>query len=122
MYTHSRILICFGFLLICITRGSTFFLGWGNSDDSQPKAQPHAWPVTYYQQRYIQSPPPLAVSTVDTQAQNSVPIPAIPIQVPLQAQLSSSSNIHNVQLVPCLCPVSPDLEFDKEHNVYYKQK
>lgn len=35
-------------------------------------------------------------------------IPAVPIQMPLQAQLSPHSNVHNVQLVPCLCPVSTD--------------
>ncbi|GJQ79471.1 hypothetical protein Trydic_g16324 [Trypoxylus dichotomus] len=122
MYTNNKLLIYFGVLFIYFTTSSAFFLNWGSSDDAQSKPQIHTLPVAYYQQRYLQSPPPsLAVSALDAQSQSSVPIPAIPIQVPLQAQLSPTANIHNVQLVPCLCPVSPDFEYDKEQNLY-KQK
>lgn len=89
---------------------------------SQAKAQTH-WPAAYYQPKYIQtSVPSYGMPPADAQAQGSVPVPAIPIQVPLQAQLSPTPSVQNVQLVPCLCPVSPDFEYDKEQNLYLRQK
>lgn len=70
----------------------------------------HHYPVaTYYQQRLLNDIPQQPYSAVDNQVQ----VPAIPVQVPLRAHLSPST-IQNVQLVPCLCPISPDNEnFDK---------
>ncbi|XP_044733403.1 uncharacterized protein LOC123296007 [Chrysoperla carnea] len=44
-------------------------------------------------------------------------IPAIPIQVPLQAQLTPQPNLQNVQLVPCLCPISQD-DIEKASEIY----
>lgn len=77
-----------------------------------PKPQPQQWPVaTYYQQRFIQ---PTPTSYAVQGSEQSVQIPAIPIQVPLQAQFGPTPNIQNVQLVPCLCPVSQDLEYEQK--------
>lgn len=68
--------------------------------------------AAYYQQRYIQaSPSQHALGQTEPQLQHQ--IPAIPIQMPLQAQLEPLIGVHNVQLVPCLCPVSPDIEYEK---------
>lgn len=46
-------------------------------------------------------------------ASAQVPSPAVPVQVPLQATFLPS-NLHNVQLVPCLCPVAEDYEYDPQ--------
>ncbi|VEN45582.1 unnamed protein product [Callosobruchus maculatus] len=35
------------------------------------------------------------------------------MQVPLQAQFQPISNIHNVQLVPCLCPVTNEPQYSE---------
>uniref|UniRef100_T1I6T0 Uncharacterized protein n=2 Tax=Rhodnius prolixus TaxID=13249 RepID=T1I6T0_RHOPR len=40
---------------------------------------------------------------------------ALPVAVPIQAQMAPmpatlKGTVHNVQLVPCLCPVSKDIE------------
>lgn len=81
---------------------------------STVKNQPQQWPVTtyYHQQRLIQ---PGATYTIQGAEQPlPVQIPAIPIQVPLQAQFSPAANVHNVQLVPCLCPVSQEFEYDSK--------
>ncbi|XP_044766439.1 uncharacterized protein LOC123322559 [Coccinella septempunctata] len=45
-------------------------------------------------------------------------LPAVPVQVPLQAQLSPHPSVQNVQLVPCLCPISTDYEQVKPENYY----
>ncbi|KAF2898271.1 hypothetical protein ILUMI_07912 [Ignelater luminosus] len=84
------------------------------------------YPVTYYHQRLLQAPPSQSQTYVTAnngeQQQPSVPVqvPAIPIQVPLQAQLSPMSNIHNVELVPCLCPISSNMDNERpqESSVY----
>lgn len=70
-----------------------------------------------YQRRHLHAPYAVDISSNEnapvpaTQAQ--VPIPAVPIQVPLQATFLPS-NIHNVQLVPCLCPVAEDYEYEPQ--------
>lgn len=67
----------------------------------------------YYQQRLLktqQHPYP-----IQEQQQQPMQVPAIPIQMPLQAQLAHMPNIHNVQLVPCLCPVTPE-DFEKPND------
>lgn len=82
------------------------------------------WPVAFYQQRFLQAGPPAygPSSIQQDDARLPVQIPAIPIQVPLQAQLAPS-NIHNVQLVPCLCPVSHEYDYDNkvQENIYTNQ-
>lgn len=45
-------------------------------------------------------------------------LPSVPVQVPLQAQLSAQPSVQNVQLVPCLCPISTDYEPPKPENFY----
>ncbi|KAJ8971912.1 hypothetical protein NQ314_000483 [Rhamnusium bicolor] len=64
-----------------------------------------------YHRRLIQGPVPAYVVPENDQRQQ---IPSVPVQVPLQAQLAPISNIHNVQLVPCLCPVSQDYAYDNQ--------
>lgn len=48
------------------------------------------------------------------------PVPSVPIQVPMQAQLAPYPHVQNVQLVPCLCPVSQDNAYEQPayENVY----
>jgi hypothetical protein len=67
-----------------------------------------AYPQYYYHQRVIQGP----------ESSLPVAVPSIPVQVPLQAQLAPAA-VHNVQLVPCLCPVSQDFEYDKVPQEYF---
>lgn len=97
----------------------------------------------YYQQRFLQpqassihaqyvpAPQPQQEQPVLQQQQSSSQngyvqqqrpmqgsqIPAVPIQLPLQAQLSPVPSIQNVQLVPCLCPISQE-EIDKASEIY----
>lgn len=50
------------------------------------------------------------------------PLPTVPIQVPLQAQLAPYPQVQNVQLVPCLCPVSQENIYDQQvphENMYF---
>ncbi|KAF5290663.1 hypothetical protein FQR65_LT01953 [Abscondita terminalis] len=64
------------------------------------------YPVAAYYQRVFQVPQ-------QANEEESVPVPAIPIQMPLQASLSPIPNLQNVQLVPCVCPIQPEFEYDK---------
>lgn len=85
------------------------------------KNSPQPWPVTtYYQQRILQPGPSYTIQG----AEQPVQIPAIPIQVPLQAQFSQAPNVHNVQLVPCLCPVTQEFEYEAkpQETTYITQK
>lgn len=59
-------------------------------------------PRYYYQKRVVPGPQYGYVE------QDNRPVPSVPIQVPLQAQFAPYSNLQNVQLVPCLCPVSQE--------------
>lgn len=67
------------------------------------------YPQYYYHQRVLGAPTAYTVPGTEP----PVPIPSIPVQVPLQAQLAPAPAVHNVQLVPCLCPVSQDIEYEK---------
>ncbi|XP_063915077.1 uncharacterized protein LOC135131333 [Zophobas morio] len=93
-------------LAVLVSTTSAFFLNWGSSNQETSPA----YPQYFYHQRLMQPPgytePPVAVS-----------VPSIPVQVPLQAQLAPAA-VHNVQLVPCLCPVSQDFEYDKVPQEY----
>ncbi|XP_044270053.1 uncharacterized protein LOC123014835 [Tribolium madens] len=85
---------------------SAFFLNWGASNqETNPP-----YPAYYYHQRVLQAPT----------GYTEPPIPAIPVQVPLQAQLTPAT-VHNVQLVPCLCPVSQDYELEKNSQEFFNQ-
>lgn len=71
-----------------------------------------------YQRRHLHAPYAVDLSTNENAASSAaaaaqVPIPTVPIQVPLQATFLPS-NLHNVQLVPCLCPVAEDYEYDPQ--------
>ncbi|XP_065160038.1 uncharacterized protein [Atheta coriaria] len=106
-------------VVACATSTSAFFLSWGSpqpvkSQHPPPQQQqtqlPQPYPPTLaYYQRVVQHQPQY-VDNNGVPMQPLQPIPSIPIQVPLQAQFSPAPGIHNVQLVPCLCPVSQDME------------
>ncbi|GLV33839.1 hypothetical protein CBL_11276 [Carabus blaptoides fortunei] len=115
MSINLRIVVLWATIVLCISQSSAFFLSWGRAEP--PPAEPQSqWPVPFiYQQRLLQSPPPYQNN------EQSVSLPAIPIQVPLQAQLAPAPNIHNVQLVPCLCPVTQE-ELDKAPDNIYNMK
>lgn len=71
-----------------------------------------------YQRRHLHAPYAVDLSNTNENSASSaapaqVPIPAVPVQVPLQATFLPS-NLHNVQLVPCLCPVAEDYEYDPQ--------
>lgn len=70
-----------------------------------------------YQRRHLHAPYAVDINTNENAASSAAPgqtpVPAVPIQVPLQATFLPS-NLHNVQLVPCLCPVAEDYEFDSQ--------
>lgn len=70
-----------------------------------------------YQRRHLHAPYAVDLTTNDNAppavAQTPASIPTVPIQVPLQATFLPS-NIHNVQLVPCLCPIAEDYEYDPQ--------
>lgn len=84
-----------------------FLLQWGSdvwsidwfifSSPSQPQY--------YYHKRLLQGPTLYSVAEADVNQQ--YPVPTVPVQVPLQAQFTPTG-IRNVQLVPCLCPVSQE--------------
>ncbi|KAJ8969574.1 hypothetical protein NQ317_005902 [Molorchus minor] len=68
----------------------------------------------YYHKRLLQGPGPAYTVSENNQLHQVPPgtIPSMPVQVPLHAHLTPASNIQNVQLVPCLCPVSQDYFYD----------
>ncbi|VEN45581.1 unnamed protein product [Callosobruchus maculatus] len=94
----SRILI-FVVLLALTTYVSAFF--WSSSE---PQSSANSY---YYHKRLLQGP---VYTVIDPTRPR---IPAVPMQVPLQAQFQPISNIHNVQLVPCLCPVTNEPQYSE---------
>ncbi|KAJ8935870.1 hypothetical protein NQ318_019454 [Aromia moschata] len=97
---------------------SGYFLSWGSSD------QTSSAPTTYYYHRRLVQGPQYAIAENGQPQQmpsGPMPIPSVPIQVPLSAQLSAIPNVQNVQLVPCLCPLS-EYPYDNrpvpQENVY----
>ncbi|KAK4873079.1 hypothetical protein RN001_015108 [Aquatica leii] len=118
MFTYNRIIIYGVIVIMCSYNALGFF--WGSSEQTSPRPlQPY--PIAGYYQRVIQVPQQAQPVNDD----EPVPVPAIPIQMPLQASLSPMPNIQNVQLVPCVCPIQSDFEYDKPietNNVYVTPK
>ncbi|XP_018572231.1 uncharacterized protein LOC108911717 [Anoplophora glabripennis] len=86
------------------------FFGWGSAEERTPA------PQYFYHKRLLPSSGP--VYTIGGNERQQVP--SVPIQVPLQAQFAPLPGVHNVQLVPCLCPVSQDYPYDQTQteNIY----
>ncbi|XP_031357128.1 uncharacterized protein LOC116181040 [Photinus pyralis] len=91
-------------MTVCASCAKAFF--WSSGAPTTQQRTVQAYPLPAYYPRYMQMSPP-----VDDR--QPVPLPAIPIQMPLHASLSPTPNVQNVQLVPCICPISSDVEYDK---------
>ncbi|KAL3275951.1 hypothetical protein HHI36_020685 [Cryptolaemus montrouzieri] len=102
MLLSSGIIIYLTALFAAINQVSAFF--WSSSETTQH-------PYFLYQRR---------MPATYNMPYNEPSIPAVPMQVPLQAQLAPQPTIQNVQLVPCLCPISNDFDYDKpqQENVF----
>ncbi|KAK5640249.1 hypothetical protein RI129_011060 [Pyrocoelia pectoralis] len=116
MFRYSRFIICIGIMAVCTSCAKAYF--WSSGTPTTPQRPMQAYPIPAYYPRLFQVPPPIE------DQQQSVPLPAIPIQMPLQASLSPTPNLQNVQLVPCICPISSDIEYEKpiEGVAYVNQK
>lgn len=93
-----------------------------NFSSTRPYYQQQQQYPPNYQRRYLQNVPAgNGINAQVNEPESGVPvqIPAIPIQVPLQASFGSSPNIQNVQLVPCLCPVVEDYDYNKQQETIY---
>ncbi|KAF5299657.1 hypothetical protein FQA39_LY11452 [Lamprigera yunnana] len=105
-------------LMACTSSAFGFF--WGSSEESSPRTvQPY--PIAAYYHRLVQMPQPQQQGE-----EERISMPSIPIQVPLQASLSAIPNVQNVQLVPCICPIQQDFDYEKQleniNNIYLAQK
>ncbi|XP_019866075.1 uncharacterized protein LOC109595211 [Aethina tumida] len=93
----GRIVALLSAVIALSSYASAFFWGSSQSSPSQPQY--------YYHKRLLQGPTLYSVAETDVNQQ--YPVPTVPVQVPLQAQFTPTG-IRNVQLVPCLCPVSQE--------------
>ncbi|KAK9880869.1 hypothetical protein WA026_013196 [Henosepilachna vigintioctopunctata] len=102
MFVSKHILVYIATIFAVVNHVSAFF--WSSSEPAQ-----HPY---YVYQRRMPSTYNIPYSEPS--------LPSVPMQVPLQAQLAPQPTIRNVQLVPCLCPVSSDIDYDKsqQENVF----
>ncbi|KAG5888776.1 hypothetical protein JTB14_021519 [Gonioctena quinquepunctata] len=105
MEMTSRILVLLSTVLALTSYASAFW--WGSSEQPNPSTQ------YFYHKRLVQNPG-YQYTINDPRGGN---IPSVPVQVPLQAQLGPFPNVHNVQLVPCLCPVSQDYAYGEQPQI-----
>ncbi|XP_022902141.2 uncharacterized protein [Onthophagus taurus] len=122
MFCNHKMIINGLSLMMLFSFTNGFFWGSSSEPESTPKPQIYAYPYpSIYHQRYLQAQlhqqaPVQQIPNIPQEIPHDLQnqgVPAIPIQVPLSAQFSPIQNLHNVQLVPCLCPVSPNVEYEK---------
>ncbi|XP_060520495.1 uncharacterized protein LOC132698458 [Cylas formicarius] len=102
MVHENQIMLTLGALLALSWNASAFWFGTEEPKPSSPRVLYS--PPSYYQNY---APPPL---------------PYIPMQVPLPAAMAPAAlppaTVQNVQLVPCLCPVTQEIrEYSYEGQV-----
>ncbi|XP_066148595.1 uncharacterized protein [Euwallacea fornicatus] len=97
----THVLMFMASLLAVLSQSSAFW--FSTAEEPKPTSPRVLYSPTDYYRQYVPPPPPYS----------------IPLQVPLPAQLAPSA-VQNVQLVPCLCPVSQ--EYSYENSPDYARK
>ncbi|XP_030762626.1 uncharacterized protein LOC115887348 [Sitophilus oryzae] len=91
--TANHLIIILAVVCALSTKASAF---WFNAEEPQTSKPRVLYQAPDYYRQYV--PPPL---------------PYVPLQVPLPAHLAPAT-VQNVQLVPCLCPVSQEYSYDSD--------